>query len=197
MIVPPDPIRRRRFIRQRVAQEAPFPPQTRPLTPNGAMHLMGAGRGRPIDRSPLKVIVSPDAIRRRRFIRQRVAQEAPFPPQTRPPTPNGAMHLMGTGRRRPIDRPALKMVVPADAIRRRRLIRQRVTQEAPFPPQSRPSVTDESVDFMSSGCRRPIDGAASVMPVMADPVRGDEFGGRRRAQPTSGPSKSRILHINI
>src|SRR2546421_3631310 len=105
------------------------------------------------------------------FIADGVAERAALPSQRSPAVPYQAMHLVGAGKRRPVNRAMLEVVVTANAIRRHRLIGRGITQHAGLPAQRLPLAPDSAMYLKGAGGRSPVDRAALIVPVMTYTVR--------------------------
>ena len=116
------------------------------------------------------------------FIADGVAERAALPSQRGPSVPYQAMHLVGAGKRRPVNRAMLEVVVTANAIRRHRLIGRGITQHADLPAQCLPFAADSAMHLKGAGSGSPVDRAALIVPVMTYTVRGDGFWNCRCSQ---------------
>src|SRR5688500_5140847 len=88
----------------------------------------------------------------------------------------------GAERRRPRDLTPLEVAEASDAVRRRQLVRQRVTEEAGLPAHARPEVADGAVHLVRSGAGRPVDRAALEVVEAPDSVGGGRLVGQRVAE---------------
>src|SRR5438045_4629181 len=98
------------FIADGVAERAALPSQRSPAVAYQAMHLVGAGKRRPVNGAMLEVVVTANTVRRHRLIGRGITQHAGLPAQRLPLAPDSAMYLKGEGGRSPVDRAAL--IVP-------------------------------------------------------------------------------------
>jgi hypothetical protein len=83
---------------------------------DGAAHLVRPDRRTPEDAPVLEVTDTAEVVADRLLVRDRVAQRAAFPPERRPLLDDGAVHLVRTGRRGPVDRPRPVVDVSPDPV---------------------------------------------------------------------------------
>src|SRR5262245_13848140 len=113
------------------------------------MYLMGPCLGSPVDRPALEIVISADAVRRRRLVRDRVAEKAALPTKTCPLLADRAVDLVSPTLRRPEDCAALEMIVATNSIRRSCLVHDWVAQQTAFPSKSCPPVANRAVHLVS------------------------------------------------
>src|SRR5947207_10785656 len=109
------------------------------------MHLMGARLCRPVDHPALKVIEASGLVRITRFVRCRVAEEASLPTEFAPLLVDGAVHLVGIGFRRPVDRAALEVVETPVTVGASRLVGGGVANGTSLGVQRAPLLMDRTV----------------------------------------------------
>src|SRR5207249_456108 len=133
--------------------------------------VLRAGLRRPHNRPVLKKrIAVVSRVSDANLVAGWVAEVAPFPAKLCPALADSPVRLMRVGLRRPVDRTALKMVIPTNSIRSRQFVGERVA-ETLLPTGLCPFVANPPVDEFGTASGRPVERSVLVVTIAADPVR--------------------------